>query len=244
LMRFKVLVVALLCLLPSVVGAQDGSFIRYYPPAGATGLTSSGTAITSTLPFLAPDGSASAPSYSFSGATNWGLYRDSTSIVFSLVGTNAMALNTSIYLKLHSGGAFAWSASTNATGVADLYMVRDAAATLQFGLDAATATAQTIKGPDSTGATVAGASLTLKGGAGTSGIANGGALILAGGANNSTGEPGAVTISDGGTKPTCAAGIRGSIWYDAGGAGVADTFEVCAKAAADTYAWRVLATIP
>jgi hypothetical protein len=119
----------------------------------------------------------------------------------------------------------------------DLILARDAANTLQMGADAATATAQTFKGPDSTGATVAGASLTLKGGAGTSGIANGGALILAGGAPNSTGEPGAVTISDGGTKPTCDSARRGAIWYDAGGVGAADTLEVCRKDAGDAYAW-------
>lgn len=45
---------------------------------------------------------------------------------------------------------------------------------------------------------------------------------------------------DNGTKPACAAGIRGMVWYDAGAASVKDTFEVCAKDAADAYAWRVL----
>ncbi len=42
---------------------------------------------------------------------------------------------------------------------------------------------------------------------------------------------------DSGAKPTASAAIRGGIWYDAGGAGVADTFEVCRKDAADAYAW-------
>jgi len=40
-----------------------------------------------------------------------------------------------------------------------------------------------------------------------------------------------------GTKPTCASGIRGTVYYVAGGAGVLDTFEVCRKDAADAYAW-------
>ena len=40
-----------------------------------------------------------------------------------------------------------------------------------------------------------------------------------------------------GTRPTCDSTTRGTVWYVAGGAGVADTFEVCRKDAADTYAW-------
>jgi len=37
---------------------------------------------------------------------------------------------------------------------------------------------------------------------------------------------------------TCAAGIRGQFQYTAGGAGVKDIVQVCAKDAADSYAWR------
>lgn len=43
-----------------------------------------------------------------------------------------------------------------------------------------------------------------------------------------------------GTKPACAAGIRGTVYYVAGGAGVLDTFEVCRKDASDVYAWLSL----
>lgn len=48
----------------------------------------------------------------------------------------------------------------------------------------------------------------------------------------------------GAAEPTCDSTTRGLIWYTAGGAGVADKMQVCAKAAADTYAWRSMATIP
>lgn len=41
-------------------------------------------------------------------------------------------------------------------------------------------------------------------------------------------------------KPTCSATYRGQIWFAEGGAGVADTFEVCSKDAADNYAWAAL----
>lgn len=40
-----------------------------------------------------------------------------------------------------------------------------------------------------------------------------------------------------GTKPTCDVTVRGLIWYVAGGAGVADTGEMCRKDGADAYAW-------
>ena len=46
----------------------------------------------------------------------------------------------------------------------------------------------------------------------------------------------------GGAKPTCDAGSRRSRWFTEGGAGVADTYEVCMKDAADAYAWEVVAT--
>ena len=44
------------------------------------------------------------------------------------------------------------------------------------------------------------------------------------------------------TRPTCNAARRGTSWYVAGGAGVADTYEVCGKDAADSYAWVAAAT--
>lgn len=40
-----------------------------------------------------------------------------------------------------------------------------------------------------------------------------------------------------GTRPTCDATTRGLLFYVAGGAGVADTCEVCRKDAANNYAW-------
>jgi len=41
-----------------------------------------------------------------------------------------------------------------------------------------------------------------------------------------------------GTKPTCDSTKRGYIFFVAGGAGVADTYEACDKDDADVYAWR------
>lgn len=45
---------------------------------------------------------------------------------------------------------------------------------------------------------------------------------------------------DPGTKPTCDSSKRGIVFVDEGGAGVADTAEMCTKDAGDAYAWRTL----
>lgn len=50
-------------------------------------------------------------------------------------------------------------------------------------------------------------------------------------------------LIDPGTQPTCDSGLRGAIWYEAGGAGVADSIEVCAKDSGDSYAWVAMASI-
>jgi hypothetical protein len=43
-----------------------------------------------------------------------------------------------------------------------------------------------------------------------------------------------------GSKPTCDSTTRGTFWHTAGGAGVKDSVEVCAKDAGDAYAWRTI----
>lgn len=49
-------------------------------------------------------------------------------------------------------------------------------------------------------------------------------------------------LADPGARPTCDSSTRGRIHYEAGGAGVADTVEMCGKSAADAYDWQALAT--
>ena len=73
----KVLLAALLILLPGMGDAFaqscNGCAIGYMPPGGLSALTSSGTAITSTLPLLLPDGSNAAPALAFTSQTNTGI---------------------------------------------------------------------------------------------------------------------------------------------------------------------------
>jgi hypothetical protein len=51
---------------------------------------------------------------------------------------------------------------------------------------------------------------------------------------------GGVRLNTATARPTCDATIRGTFWITQGGAGVKDSVEVCAKDAADTFAWRTL----
>jgi hypothetical protein len=98
--------------LPSGVAAQPGwSFISdtdtgvYLAGTNSMGLATSGTlrvtlntaTLTSTLPFLGPDGSAGAPTYGWSSDTNTGLYG---------VGADNMGIST--------GGTLRWDISTTA----------------------------------------------------------------------------------------------------------------------------------
>jgi len=229
---------------------DTSTFLLYYwsgsawTATGLSGLTSSGTAFTSTLPLTIPNGTAVAPALSFAANANWGLHSAASYISVSVGGTPT-SVWTNNGIGINGGKTLAFTTGDPTATGNDVILARDSAATLQIGSDSGTATAQTIKGPDSTTADIAGATLNIAGGNGTAGNGAGGNLALMGGTPTGTGEPGGVIIIDRGTRPTCGAGIRGMLWYDQGGAGVADTFTICAKqAAGDTYAWRTAATIP
>lgn len=43
-----------------------------------------------------------------------------------------------------------------------------------------------------------------------------------------------------GPQPACAAATGGTMWYTPGGTGIKDNVQVCAKDAADAYAWRTI----
>lgn len=58
--------------------------------------------------------------------------------------------------------------------------------------------------------------------------------------DNATGTGSAIDLGDPGAQPTCAVGFRGTIWIDEGTAGVKDSVAVCAKDAANAYAWRTI----
>lgn len=51
---------------------------------------------------------------------------------------------------------------------------------------------------------------------------------------------GLLMVDSQGTEPTCDSSTRGLLWYNASGAGVKDNYSLCAKDAADAYAWRTI----
>jgi|GEM_PF-2181352 len=51
---------------------------------------------------------------------------------------------------------------------------------------------------------------------------------------------GALAMLPSGTRPACSSATRGMFWFTAGGAGVADQLEVCAKGSNDLYQWNAL----
>jgi hypothetical protein len=128
--------------------------------------------ITATGVFLGSDGSAAAPTYSFSaaGADDWGMFRDANNGVgFSVNATEAFAVGSGGAL-LGSDNYLAWGNGALSSGpVFDLFLYREAAATLQMGADVnGAAVAQTFKAHDGvTGTDIAGANLILAGGRGT-----------------------------------------------------------------------------
>jgi hypothetical protein len=67
--------------------------------------------------------------------------------------------------------------------------------------------------------------------------------------NTATGIQDVLTVQNGvqlttGTKPTCSSGTRGTSWYVAGGAGQADTYQICVKNSSDVFSWIDVAPIP
>lgn len=87
---------------PSYAFAESSTGI-YWIGTGSLGITTSGTlrltiastAITSTIPYLAPAGSVSAPSITFAGNTNTGMYSTATNnIDFATNGVRCMNMNT------------------------------------------------------------------------------------------------------------------------------------------------------
>ena len=119
---------------------------------------------------LFPAGSVAAPSLligdSDTGFANLDVGEGAISLIQNgVLGIFIRAIGLQIGTKYIAWGGDAYNP--------DLYLYRQAANSLQVGEDAATATAQTIKGPDSTGAGIAGGPFNLAGGTGGAGGAVG-----------------------------------------------------------------------
>jgi len=117
---------------PSVSFESDVDTGIYRIGADQIGLATTGTlrmnvataAIVATIPLRAADGSVSAPSHSFSGATNTGIYRSGANMNMTVVGTSILGLasNGNVVVGDGSGllattatSGFLWIRATNGT---------------------------------------------------------------------------------------------------------------------------------
>jgi len=170
------------------------------------------TSSESLKPYLAPDGTAGAPAYSFTSATTSGI-RYSSGIYISTDQSTPYS-----QLSLASGSA---KLDSFRTGPDETYIEATNAASTPI-----------LKGYGTSGTKKAEfqldpVNLKLDVNIGDPTAVNVFRI----------GQYGAQFI-DSGTRPACAVGVRGVQWLEAGGAGVSDSFEVCYKDAADAYAWR------
>jgi hypothetical protein len=136
--------------------------------AAATGIMTNEGVTQNSGQYLFPYGNVSYPSLAL-GTSTYGFYRDNlNALAISLAGTRSFRF-TSTGLSITLNGGITLGSS------GDLFLWREAAATLRLGF---TTAAQTIKSPDGDGTDQAGGSMTLAGGKST-GTGLGGAVYIA-----------------------------------------------------------------
>jgi len=262
---------------PGVIRFRTGSTLGSGGTAQSetTRMTITETDVTTTVPLLALDGSATLPAYSFADNTTAGLWDSSDHIVLQgkrATGTDTSSTGTYIRSGIGTGTAAGGSVSIDiapggaASGsslntLQNAFFAHGAQGYTQLGgvdVNGYSTPAQSLwMGVDSAEGNTDydGGAVVIQGGRGTGAGAPGWIYLRTGtvlgsgttqqtGANRLIIKPQGPVVADSGTKPTCDATTRGVLWRDEGGAGVADTFEVCAKNSSDTYAWYALATIP
>lgn len=192
------------------------------------------------------------------GSANYGFIQAGDGFYFRSTGVYPMYVGATLAAFV-SGLKVGWSSSaTDAFTAADLILSRASAATLQLGntITSGSAINQTFRSHNATtGTDISGGNLTIAAPGGT-GSSTGGTIafqtapVLASGTTAQTPVDRVIIPKSGGlqlvtgTKPTCDSSTGGTMFRVAGGAGVADTMEVCAKSSADAYAWYPMATIP
>ena len=144
-------------------------------------------------PILLPNGTAAAPSLASASdpTTGWYYPGAAGTLAYSAAGSARYQLNGT-YFNLGSGMGIGWKDNALITlGSTDLILVREAAATLQMGNDAAGVTNQLFKGPDR---------ITSDG--------VGGDLTFAGGRNRGASAGGSIIFQ---TSPAAGAGVAGTL---------------------------------
>lgn len=153
-----------------------------------------------------PGGSLSGPPGVSIGGAQTGLSGDGASNLELWLGNNLELDIGSNLVRLRRDALFGWSSATNNVAAIDTQLSRDGAANvIQMGADAASPSAQTFKGADTSTNGNAGGALTLAAGNGlTTGA--GGALTAKGGTSGTGGTGGAATL---GGAPSAGTDIAG-----------------------------------
>ncbi len=168
---------------PCNVDTLTGATVAALPTAASAYRTnvSGATANWFANPVYFPNGTAAAPSMTFAGNTNTGFWSHATNVVeLTSAGTTVFAASSGVStgLDLKSTLPLAWSSGAPEAAATDTFIYRGgAAATVQFGANAAGVTNQTLKGPDRITSAGVGGNVTLAGGRGwDTGV--GGSLIF------------------------------------------------------------------
>ncbi len=132
------------------------------------------------LPSLFRAGNSSAPGIGFAKFPTTGFYTDNSAKIFFGTGGTARAILTGSpspgEFQLKSDWVFSISSGA-VEAASDIVLSRESAAVLQFGLDAAGVTAQTLKGPDRSTSDGVGGNLTIAAGR-NRGASVGGSLLF------------------------------------------------------------------
>lgn len=123
------------------------------------------------FPLLAPNGTAAAPSYSFTNDSGAGMYLGTNALQFAVGGAAVFRLSSTGNTQVSSSGHYGWSSGAIAAA-SDLFLHRYAAASLLLGnVASATPIAQTFTIGEAsrpgTDTNVGGASGTIRSGLGT-----------------------------------------------------------------------------
>ncbi len=201
----------------------------------------------------AADGTAALPSHSFKDDTDNGMYKSATNqIGFATAGLARWHINADGHIVPNAAGTLSIGTAMNTDRINGLYVqeihlnstIRQGAGDNQIlRFDGGAGAGTTLVGQDANGATAVGIVLNNTNALSTTGARS---CVFQNGSVSKAAidKDGAIQLNlpGGASQPAAAAGLRGTIWYTAGGAGVADKLEVCVKSAGDTYSWVPVAT--
>ena len=224
----------------------DGNFFAPVSLVSSGNATINGNLTVTGVSRLA-DGAVGTPSYSFTNDTNTGIYSGGADILKLVTGgSDRLTINASGNVGI--GTTTSTSAlSVYGTAKQPLYVSRTNGGVLAQFHDSGYNNDLSLQSNSTSGITF------------TAGAADGISFALNNNSNPDvifdrygnvgigTTNPsqklevnGGVRYNTATAKPTCDSTVRGTTWFTQGAPGVKDTFEVCAKDAADAYAWRTL----